>query len=88
LAGPLSYGCFDDEARMLEKCANEKCDKKFRYFSVGLLYLAPRSAQNSKLGVNEAEFFWLCEKCARHEDTKAPERLPVIVGPASRRQFS
>jgi hypothetical protein len=71
---------------MLHKCATKDCRNRFKYFGVGLLYVAPRRKKDApKTNVEELEFFWLCEKCARRENETPLGRLPVIVGPTARR---
>jgi hypothetical protein len=72
---------------MLDKCATKGCHRRFKYFGVGLLFVAPpkRSSFNDFDADRPPEFFWLCEKCARRENEITLKRLPVIVGPTARR---
>jgi hypothetical protein len=68
---------------MLDKCATPDCNRRFKYFGVGLLFVAPpKKKAHSNSG---PEFFWLCERCARRENEMAFKRLPVVVGPPLRR---
>ena len=69
---------------MLDKCATKGCHRRFKYFGVGLLFVAPPKLRTTN-GDEPPEFFWLCEKCARHDTEQNLKRLPVIVGPAARR---
>jgi len=69
---------------MLHKCATNGCDRKFKYFGEGLLFVVPRRKKPNATN-GDVEFFWLCEDCAREEDEKTLQRLPVVVGPTLRR---
>jgi hypothetical protein len=67
---------------MLHKCATRDCNRKFKYFGVGLLFVQPKKKATNP---SDVEFFWLCEKCARRENEHTLQRLPVVIGPALRR---
>ena len=54
---------------MVKKCANPSCDRAFRYFRGGKLFLVERRQPVETTGAanqsaRRGEYFWLCEVCA------------------------
>lgn len=56
---------------MITKCANPLCDRPFRYFRGGKLFLFDVGSNTRSAGldstdgtVHKLEYFWLCEVCS------------------------
>lgn len=70
---------------MLSKCANKECTARFKYFGIGLLFVTQADCRRAAKKNAPPELSWLCDKCSRLKHGDVPKRLPVIVGPNSRR---
>lgn len=56
---------------MVSKCANSGCERTFRYFRGGKLFLiepgslSPTPVLDYHENLARSEYFWLCERCSR-----------------------
>ena len=74
---------------MLSKCANPSCPASFRYFHQGKLFRMevensnPDEAVLTRAGksVRRAEFFWLCDQCAKRMTLELGSDGGVVVTP-------
>jgi hypothetical protein len=77
---------------MLSKCANPSCSASFRYFHQGKLFrmeTAEEDGNISEYGTmmvrdatktgRRAEFFWLCDRCAREMTLVYDHKGSVLV---------
>ena len=74
---------------MLSKCANPSCSASFRYFHQGKLFRMEMPAANpdeavltaAGKSVRRAEFFWLCDVCAKVMTLEYDQSGGVLVRP-------
>ena len=61
---------------MVSKCANPRCEARFRYFHTGKLFRLDKASgyerrrllgdeRDAKKPMRHVEFYWLCDDCAK-----------------------
>jgi hypothetical protein len=77
---------------MLSKCANPRCEAKFRYLNEGKVFIADWMVAKENDGDTcwkRTEMFWLCSSCcnsfvlARKGASIVPVKLGMIPDPGS-----